>query len=72
MQNDIKEQAHDLNETDLKLCFEDATSKHIGGMDVTVKKIPTTIKIILLKRYDFIQSPIDSNLIIKFDLSLLI
>jgi hypothetical protein len=26
----------------------------------------------LLKRYDFIQSPIDSNLIIKFDLSLLI
>jgi hypothetical protein len=39
---------------------------------MSFKKIPTPIQIILLKRYDFIQSPIDLNLIIKFDLSLLI
>jgi hypothetical protein len=47
-------------------------SPFIGGADVTVKKIPTTIQIILLKKYDFIQSPIDLNLIIKLDLSFLI
>jgi hypothetical protein len=33
------------------------------------QKIPTMIIIILLKRYNFIENPIDLNVIIKFELS---
>jgi hypothetical protein len=44
----------------------------IGGADVTVKKIPHQSRLFHSRRYDSIQSPIDLNLIIKFDLSLLI
>jgi hypothetical protein len=44
----------------------------IGGADVTVKKIPHQSRLFCSKWYDSIQSPIDLNLIIKFDLSLLI
>jgi hypothetical protein len=42
-----------------------------GQMSLS-KKIPQQSRLFHSKRYDFIQSPIDLNLIIKFDLSLLI
>jgi hypothetical protein len=41
----------------------------IRGMDVTAKTLPQQSRLFNSKRYDFIQSPIDLNLIIKFNLS---
>jgi hypothetical protein len=38
-------------------------------MDVTAKTLPQQSRLFNSKRYDFIQSPIDLNLIIKFNLS---
>jgi hypothetical protein len=53
-------------------CMIDTLYTYIGGADVTVKKFPHQSRLFCSKRYDFIQSPIDLNLIIKFNLSLLI
>jgi hypothetical protein len=64
---EIDKQLHDFD-----FHVFESIDDHIGGEYVTDKKVPTTIQIILLKRYKFIQSPVDLNLIIKFDLSLLI
>jgi hypothetical protein len=49
-----------------------AAERALEGQMSLSKQIPQQSRLFQSKRYDFIQSPIDLNLIIKFDLSLLI